>query len=283
MGPNQKPKKNYFKLNASASIFNTLSEENRPEWWKKILGDSDLYINIRKNNRINVYYKGASVLDICTDRAGKLTAKIDIKYLDKDWGCIQSPHRTEPEKIVAGLERIKEKIKNRLNKKHNNPEGKSEKELQGEIYTAGVYIDTEYAYVYSEPKQLIIRIDLITIRKDGMIEFVELKRISDPRLLHKEDSEEEPEILRQMRDYDRFIKENAENIIKYYKTLQTIMKKIGVNNELVNREIKGVCPHVKLLFAPYKDKTDHPKRINRINRIKDLLNEHHIKYEDYHS
>ena len=45
--------RNYFDLNINAPLFTELSKF--PEWWKRILNDKTLYVNIRKGNRINVY------------------------------------------------------------------------------------------------------------------------------------------------------------------------------------------------------------------------------------
>lgn len=262
--------RNYFKLDVNAPIFEELAKE-KPTWWKTVCADQELYINIRKDNRINVYYKGASVIDL-SFKKGQFTAKISSEYLDTDWKSAEPYYQTEPAKIVSDLNRIKVNIDNHYKLRKRQPEGASEKEIQGKEYTQGEYIDSEYAFVYSQPSRLIIRIDLTTVRKDGMIEFVELKRISDNRLLHVEGSTEAPEILRQMHDYCRFITEYHSDIISYYKKVQAIMTKIGVRNPFLNCDIKGGCPYVRLLFAPYTDgKADHPKREKRIQRIADLL------------
>ena len=52
--------KNYFNLSTDAKLFEELGKQ--PTWWKTILSDKELYVNVRKDNRINVYYLGASVL-----------------------------------------------------------------------------------------------------------------------------------------------------------------------------------------------------------------------------
>lgn len=261
--------RNYFNLDAGAPLFKEL--EKRPEWWNTVCEDNELYINIRKDNRVNVYYKGASVMDMSYTK-GKVAARIASKYLDADWNCETAYCRTAPKKIIDDLDRIKLNINRHYGSKKDKPEGISEKEIQGTLYLNGKYIDTEYAYVYPFPSRLIIRVDLTTIREDGLIEFVELKRISDARLLHVEGSEKEPEILRQMRDYNGFITEKQSDIVSYYKKVQTIMKNTGIHNPLLDCDIKGVAPHVRLLFAPYTDgKTAHPKRRNRVERIAGLL------------
>ena len=128
-------------------------------------------------------------------------------------------------------------------------EGLSEKAIQGIMYVEGKYIDTEFEYVHLN--RLITRIDLTTINDDGMIEFVELKRISDSRLLKKDISLKNEEIRKQIDDYNSFIKGHKDEIIQYYKQLQQILKKVGVNNPLCNIAITDIKPSVYLYFAGY--------------------------------
>ena len=140
------------------------------------------------------------------------------------------------------------------------------------MYVEGKYIDTEFEYVHLN--RLITRIDLTTINDDGMIEFVELKRISDPRLLKKDMSLKNEEIRKQIDNYNSFIKGHKDEIIQYYKQLQQILKKVGVNNPLCNIAITDIKPSVYLYFAGYADgKSNHPKRCKRIYNIKQILEE----------
>ena len=257
--------RNYFDLNINAPLFTELSK--LPEWWKTIINDNSLYVNVRKNNRVNVYYRGASVMELSMNRYKSIQGKIHSKYLQIN--C--NKYRTEkPETIVEKLHSIKAAIEN--HQTTSKPEGLCEKAIQGLTYVEGKYIDTEFEYVY--PNRLITRIDLTTINDDGMIEFVELKRISDPRLLKKDLSLKNEEIRRQIDDYNSFICEHKEEIVQYYKLLQQILKKIGINNPLCDIAITGIKPSVYLYFASYADgKSNHPKRRKRIDCIKQILEE----------
>ena len=263
--------RNYFDLNINAPLFTELSK--LPEWWKRILNDKTLYVNIRKGNRINVYYHGASVMELSINRDKSIKVKIHSKYIlfqetqtDKN-GYIKN---ISPETIVENLPSIKNAII--ANQATSNPEGLSEKAIQGIMYVEGKYIDTEFEYVHSN--RLITRIDLTTINDDGMIEFVELKRISDPRLLKKDMSLKNEEIRKQIDDYNSFIEGHKDEIIQYYKQLQQILKKVGVNNPLCNITITGIKPSVYIYFAGYADgKSNHPKRRKRIDNIKQILEE----------
>ena len=263
--------RNYFDLNINAPLFTELSQ--LPEWWKRILNDKTLYVNIRKSNRINVYYHGASVMELSINRDKNIQGKIHSKYIlfqetqtDKN-GYIKN---ISPETIVENLSSIKNAII--ANQATSNPEGLSEKAIQGIMYVEGKYIDTEFEYVHLN--RLITRIDLTTINDDGMIEFVELKRISDSRLLKKDMSLKNEEIRKQIDDYNSFIEGHKDEIIQYYKQLQQILKKVGVNNPLCNIAITDINHSVSLYFAGYADgKSNHPKRRKRIDNIKQILDE----------
>ena len=263
--------RNYFDLNINAPLFTELAQ--LPEWWKRILNDKTLYVNIRKGNRINVYYHGASVMELSINRDKSIQGKIHSKYiLFQETQTDKNGYRKDisPETIVENLPSIKDAII--ANQATSNPEGLSEKAIQGIMYVEGKYIDTEFEYVH--PNRLITRIDLTTINDDGMIEFVELKRISDPRLLKKDMSLKNEEIRRQIDDYNSFISEHKEEIVQYYKLLQQILKKIGINNPLCDIAITGIKPSVALYFASYADgKSNHPKRRKRIDCIKQILEE----------
>ena len=263
--------RNYFDLNINAPLFTELSK--LPEWWKRILNDKTLYVNIRKGNRINVYYHGASVMELSINRDKSIQGKIHSKYiLFQETQTDKNGYRKDisPETIVENLSSIKNAII--ANQATSNPEGLSEKAIQGIMYVEGKYIDTEFEYVH--PNRLITRIDLTTINDDGMIEFVELKRISDSRLLKKDMSLKNEEIRKQIDDYNSFIKGHKDEIIQYYKQLQQILKKVGVNNPLCNIAITDIKPSVSLYFAGYADgKSNHPQRRKRIDNIKQILDE----------
>ena len=263
--------RNYFDLNINAPLFTELAQ--LPEWWKRILNDKTLYVNIRKGNRINVYYHGASVMELSINRDKSIQGKIHSKYiLFQETQTDKNSYRKDisPETIVENLPSIKNAII--ANQATSNPEGLSEKAIQGIMYVEGKYIDTEFEYVHSN--RLITRIDLTTINDDGMIEFVELKRISDPRLLKKDMSLKNEEIRKQIDDYNSFIEGHKDEIIQYYKQLQQILKKVGVNNPLCNIAITDIKPSVYLYFAGYADgKSNHPKRRKRIDNIKQILEE----------
>lgn len=78
-------KRDYFNLDPDNKLFEMLSKEHAPKWWQILLNDKDLYCNVRKNNRINVYYRGASVMSLEWDEStNALKAKIHNYYLGND-------------------------------------------------------------------------------------------------------------------------------------------------------------------------------------------------------
>lgn len=271
--------KDYFKLDADAYLFRYLSKENNVEWWQKILNDEELYVNIRKNNRINVYFRGASVMELSWTRENIVRASIHKEYISLRNGLLGSDDyfkTFQPEEIVKRIDEIKQNIINY--KQPNNPEGASEKTIQGLMYVKGGYIDTEFEFVREMPNRLITRIDFTTITPEGLIEFVELKRISDNRLLKKDTNLKKEEIRTQIRDYNDFIAKHKEDIANYYKQIQIVMRNIGVCNPLCDVNITGVSPDTRLYFAGYADgKASHPKRRDRVAAIKQIMIEEHIK------
>ena len=71
-----------FKRGLSNSFVEALTDEyKRNDWWKKIVDDKALFIAIR-NEYINVYYQGNSLLRLDYNK-GKLSAKTHYKYLIK--------------------------------------------------------------------------------------------------------------------------------------------------------------------------------------------------------
>ncbi len=328
-----KKEERYFELQEDAPLFKKLHDlysSKDDNWWKKIINDKDLYVNVRNGNSIDVFYRAAGLINKLEYADNRLTCKIHKIYLGNEVEKKRKGEKRENgeddyetkegvetirSEIVEQSSIIKKRIDNHYHKLHHvhqeganegkkkePPEGMSEKEIQGDMYINPVkygqqrYIDTEFVFVYdnkfkkdkdgNDTTHLSIRIDFVTITNDGLIEFVELKRISDNRLLTKEYKEKKekcskdgwPEICKQMEHYTDFIKKHQKQIVTYYKKVQTIMRNIGVNNPLANISIKGVKPEARLLFAPYRVGTEDRKgkKRERIECIKHLMESKHI-------
>ncbi len=288
-------------LKEDHQLFDTLARENA-SWWKKVKDHKDLYIDIRKGNYVNVYYWGASIARIEMKRGQQLSVKTHPKYLghnQKDDGnyykkrfdkaknkivydpIYQDCIETLKDNLEGLLRRADDIYVNRNDKEGKNPENISEKKIQGQIIinSRPLYIDSEFAHRYEEGKRKTIRIDLVRI-KDGKIQFVELKRIQDGRMFHKN---EEPEILTQIEEYKNFLEKNKDAILSYYKKLLKIKKKLSLPIPDVKIDDIVIDTTPILLISDYKSSND--KRKNRKEEIEKVLKEKDviIEYANNHS
>ena len=130
--------KNYFNLNEQAILFCNLNK--MPQWWKQVLADKELYVNIRKNDRVNVYYHGYSVMELTYKNRGNkgFNAKIHYKYLP-DAGPNQNGYiYVNPEIIISNIRDVKKRIdkyslSNREKRLQENQEGYKELSITGNL------------------------------------------------------------------------------------------------------------------------------------------------------
>jgi hypothetical protein len=278
----------YFRINEDAPLFNKLSQ--RPLWWEMLLDDKELYVNIRKDNRVNVYYRGASIMSL-SFKDNKIDAEIHNYYLGayKDGTDYYGNKHCSPEEIVRQLSAIKIKVDS--NKKYiacfpgqekNGKNYSSEKYVQSQLFLADShYIDTEFALQLDD--RTVIRIDLVKLTDDGEIAFQELKLIDDLRL--KPSGENPAEILTQMANYDRFLKEanllkgddGEAIIVEYYKKVLNVMSAIGVKHiAAVPTSVRGyVDLFIKQIYTRKTIKRNHLVQ-SVLNVCKDL----HSNVED---
>jgi hypothetical protein len=52
-----------YQLDKNNDLFRKL-RENPPIWWKHLIQDKERYIEIRKDNSINIYYNGGSIMKL---------------------------------------------------------------------------------------------------------------------------------------------------------------------------------------------------------------------------
>jgi hypothetical protein len=271
----------FLALDPKSEIFENLKSLN-PKWWNLFRNDKELYIDIRKDNYINVYYLGASVAEIKFKR--DFIAKTHQKYL----GDIKSRGKTkngkekfEYDRIdlnvfdATKLNEIKKQIKSHYSKR-NSSEHPSEKSIQGKMITANSnYIDSEFQFNQdSEIDNL--RIDLIEL-SNCSISFVELKGISDSRLRSDVNRNSVlPEIIEQMEKYQLFINKYEKAILNYYKTFLEIKKSLGLTT--INCSNLTLNKNPKLIIVDTYTKVTLG-RTNRIKDIENLLKVNKIDYE----
>ena len=117
------------------------------------------------------------------------------------------------------LDRIKIHYSQKSNVNGIVPKEKwSEKYIQGTLIVQSrlYHLDSEFAYIDGETNN---RIDLVKC-SDGLITFVELKRMSDNRMLHETDAT--PEVVYQMNRYKQFIEKYSSQLLEYYQKLYDI-------------------------------------------------------------
>ena len=263
---------------------------NAPEWWRKALQFEDAYIDIRKDNTINIYYEGASLAKIEWAN-GTIRATCHPKYLYGDRaqayyknGIVIYQH-CEEELMRLGAEECcllrnaQMYYSDKEGKEVGDAEQKSEKKLQGEIVCRSktLYIDSEFAHQYEVGSHHTIRIDLVRVM-DNKIQFAELKRIQDNRLLHEDSSEVTPEIITQIEEYHNFLKANKDSILAYYKKVIAIKRDLGLPTTAAYIETLEIDtePYLEIhnLYTHL-----NPQREARIAKIKAMLDKHNVTYK----
>ena len=213
-------------LKHNARIF--LELNNNPHWWKQFKEDSSLYIEVRKDNQVNVYLEGGSIARIhyCSKNR-KLQVFIHHKYLGIPKPADNNLYVEYSDKIDSCLNDVLDRVKTVYSQKGSIdgvvPKEKwSEKYIQGTLIVQSrqYHLDSEFAYIDGETNN---RIDLVKC-SDGMVTFVELKRMSDNRMLHETDAT--PEVVYQMNRYKQFIEKYSSQLLEYYQKLYDIKKSL---------------------------------------------------------
>ena len=262
-------------LNKDAEIYKELA--NQPNWLQRLLSIKGVYVEIRKDDIVDIYYEGGRMAELrCKNKQIKATCH--PKYLGMDVPTGSNP------KYVDCIEVLKKNptviIKN-IQANYSQKEGKdeediSEKKIQGDMICRldPIFLDSEFAHRYEVGKRQTIRFDLVTIKNNQLI-FVELKRIKDNRLLNKED--DKPEILEQMDKYQQFIKFNKNKLLDYYKTLYEIKTSLKLPVPECEIEKLSVCeiPHLIIIDTYH---SHGGKRKNRIARMKEILDKAPFSY-----
>ncbi len=216
------------KLDRENELFKRLTTE-KPDWWEFLVSQKDLYIDIRKDNYIDVYYHGGNIIRELRFDGEEYSGSINSKYL--------LPQASEYIKYGKDIKEIslelgfsglnKDKLKEIKCNIAKYYSAQSEKGLQSKFVTGSesCFIDTEFAYNYDDIK---LRIDLVWIdTPKKKIMFVELKTMDDSRLYTDEISE-------QVQKYNDFATKYEKDILEYYKSLFSIKKKLGILPDKLN-------------------------------------------------
>ena len=252
-------------LDENHALFAFLRQE--PLWWQTLKQDKDLYIAVRKDNYLNVYYQDGCLAKISMLDDETLMATCHRKYLsgitakeyDNDYLDITE---ALTESTIETVNEIKSNIKTFY--KNESIETKetwiSEKYIQWEWAKSRPkdILDLELAFYKGKKK---VRVDIVQLSY-GEIIFTELKRINDGRML-KKDQDIEPEIISQMAFYRSFIAEHAEELLLFYQKIYRIKHGLGLPVAyLAPKEIR-LTPLLSIVNT-YSFMT--PKRYDRIGR-----------------
>lgn len=260
-------------LNPKHEIYNQLKEAS---WWHDVLKDKDLYVEVRKDNVVNIYYNGASVAKISYGSRKGLVAEIHKRYINPNSAA--SGYRTI--KPFAPTKQEFEKWKKGVEEVHGTDDSEdiSEAHIQGAIITGSrdMYLDSEFQY-NKDGDIGKLRIDLVKV-VDNQLVFVELKRIGDGRLLTEDVKKKSPEILEQMGRYSTFIRGYRDSLLTYYKMLHQIKTELGLLVPPMDYNQLTLCdkPYLRIENTYVKS---HSKRKERIVTIQKLLDNNDIDYD----
>lgn len=179
-------------------LFQKFKNEN-PFWWqfiKENIKPEDFYVDVRKDNSLNVYHNGGSLLKITISK-GDISCKIHEYYVGKAGSKYVS---YDPNYLSKNVDKIKVRIASRY-----SDTSESGIKARSICDPNSNFIDSEFAYPEvvgkvknkqgkNVPAYQTTRIDLTKL-ENGKIVFVELKRIRDRRLLTNQHEHGKPEIL----------------------------------------------------------------------------------------
>lgn len=256
-------------LNPNAPLFSEL-KSGKYAWWENIKQNRDLYIEIRKDNNINVYFQGGSVVKLhyCSKHK-KIQAFTHRKYLyGNGTGYAECSLDNDLETIINNIPNMYS------GKKGYEKENLSEKYIQSQyiINYHSNYIDSEFAY---KDNLFDIRVDLIKCI-NGELQFVELKTIDDNRMLKRND--DNPEVVKQVKAYKEFIQKYKEEIIEYYKKIWSIKNNLGL---IIPEERPSSLAEKPLLLIFNRWTKSTPRRGEHTSRMEEILrnNDNDIDYK----
>jgi len=230
-----------FSLNPSDKTFVELQTGNYP-WWDHLKENKNISIQIRKGNKIDVYYNGGAILgELAYDEQKKVfSARIHPKYipLEKDNEYMSLTLTNDCVKIANSFEPMgfsnfeSEKLKLIMARVKKYYDSESEKAIQYDFATRDPYIiDAEFQFDKS------LRIDLVRLDVNSKkVVFIEIKTINDARLLS--DPEEDPKnIFHQLKKYHEFANTNKKALLDYYGKVLQIKNALGIAKKQI-RELQ---------------------------------------------
>ncbi|MGD0218246.1 MAG: hypothetical protein ABSC45_12165 [Desulfobaccales bacterium] len=223
---------------------------NKGGWWRDLLNDSDLHIGIR-NNYLNVYYQGNSLVLIRYDSKG-LLGHTHYKYL-------LHPRKNRKPIISAegNIENLKGVFIDHLDKENlelmkkasSVYAGEEKKGIQWILKSNPNIIDMEIALTQEAEKQeaegieefeesggpAAQRLDFAALQKitNGVeLVFFEAKTFSNKELRAKE--EKEPKVVKQIKKYQKLIEKylvTGDIVESYRRVCENFVDLLGIPDE----------------------------------------------------
>ena len=278
----------HFSRGLNGQFLDALNQEydDPSGWWRRIVDDEDLYIGIRENY-INVYFDGGSILELRHRKGKGFYGKTHFKYLlnltrehkSKDYvkfknGTFDDVSISDPyTEIARDLAKIK----------------KAAKGYQGEEKIGVHQISIQAKNVIDVEVQIPgfnSRLDFAALQEiDGKNEvaFFEAKTYTNGDLRSKT---EHPEVLEQIKRYDSVLSESCGDIKEsYVQVARNINEMRGWNNRrrdnIFSEASKGnisVNPEVRLVIFGFdesqKNAANSPEGI--FINLKDALGPHRV-------
>ena len=164
-------------LSVNHVLYKILKSSNAPIWWKKVKKDKELYIEIRKKNIIDVYYRGGRMAELKWN-LGTIEVKAHPKYLnltdiddaryytkkiDENGKLKITPkYQNCEEWLISNIKGMKANIRTHYSGDKDG-ETTSEKFIQGDLIINGRdrYLDSEFAHRLYDGGRKSVRIDLV--------------------------------------------------------------------------------------------------------------------------
>lgn len=260
-------------LKSNAKIFDEL-KNNNPFWWQYCKNEKAFYIEVRKDNNINVYFEGGSIIKVhyCSKHK-ELQTFTHYKYLglaDKSRTYVNCASTIDKQ-----IDTIINGIRQYYSQKNGSDKSSwSEKYIQGQliINNRDTHLDSEFAYTDESGNN--VRIDLVKC-VNGTVVFVELKRLDDGRMLKKTD--DSPEIVFQMKSYADFITKYKEQILTYYQKVYDIKKELGLPVPRVRPQKVSTVPEL-LIFNRWTYMDNRGRRKTHLCRMEEILQREKVTY-----
>ena len=262
-------------INQEAPIFEVL-KNNPPSWWTALLRNKDSYVEVRKDNYLNMYYEGGCIAKVryCSKHK-KVQAIAHEKYIGIKDG---TKYRNIADELETKVDSMLALIQENYSRKNGNSKEKmSEKLIQSILITKypTQYIDSEFAYRISDSE--LLRFDLVECDTCGRLKFVELKRIDDARMLNIDDTAPEV-VVAQIQKYRDFIQLHEDELLAFYQKVYDIKSSLHLPVPKV-RPTSIIKEPYLYIFDRWEKAT--AKRATHTTRMRNVLDSNRVWFDIY--